>query len=245
MMNIKHIKLLNIAALINVFLGAFLIGCGIFEFTGIIDTNAATSIEAGGIQLSYLVFVSGLLVFICGILSFLDRKDMAHINLHIFLAAASLAWPVFVSLVLFFTQMTICLRLVPTTLSSLFFIISVMIVKVANESLRKVHKFDPSRSVGTLTGEKRKTGVNVSHALQGSGKRKAGVNLSHALQGGGKRRTGVNVSHLIHGGSGHPSHSFDIRRALNGIARPSHRRGKSILYSGQRRRGFRLRTKYK
>lgn len=244
-MNLKHVKVLNIASLIDVFLGAFLIGCGIFEFTGIIDTNAATSIEAGGIQLSYLVFVSGLLVFICGMLAFLDRKDMAHINLHILLAAASLAWPVFVSLVLFFTQMTICLRLVPTTLSSLFFIISVMIVKVANESLRKVHKFDPSRSVGTIAGEKRKTGINVSHALQGGGKRKTGINISHALQGGGKRRNGVNVSHMMHGGAKHSSHSFDIRRVLNGHAKSSHKHGKSMLYSGQRRRGFKLHTKYK
>ena len=164
-MNLKHMKLFTVASFIDLFLGLFLIICGIVEFTGIMKTEAATVIETGGIQLSYLVFVSGILAFACGLFSLIDKKAMAMINLQILLGAASLAWPVFVSIALFFSQRTICIRLLPTILSSLFFIIALMIVKVTNESLKKVRKFDPKKHVDAMG--KRHSSVNVANMFRG------------------------------------------------------------------------------
>ncbi len=180
-MKIKHIKLLSVASYINLFLGIFLIICGIIEITGILKTDANTSIEAGGVQLSYLVFISGILVFISGLFTLLNKKTMDKTNLQIIIGAVSLAWPIFVSIALFFAQLIICIRLVPTAMSSLFYMISLLIVKITNESLRKVHKFNPSAHVETMG--KRKAGVNIANTLGSSGKRAKTVHR-HNLSGG-------------------------------------------------------------
>ena len=180
-MNLKHMKLWTVAAFIDLLLGLFLIGCGIVEFTGIMKTNATTVIETGGIQLSYLVFISGVLVFACGLFALIDKKAMARINLQILLGAASLAWPVFVSIALFFSQRTICIRLLPTILSSLFFIIALMIVKITNESLKKVRKFNPKKHVDAMG--KRRSNVNVASVFKGGSKRSRSVHKMHLSSG--------------------------------------------------------------
>lgn len=159
-MEIKHKKPLIVAALIDIFLGVFLIICGMLEFLGW-DTQANTSLTTAGVQLSYLVFISGLLVFFSGGLTFLKRHTLDMINLQIFIGVIALAWPIFVSISLFFSRLYICIRLLPTMLSALFYIIAILIVKITNESLRKTHKINTK--IGT-TG-KRKQSINVSAIL--------------------------------------------------------------------------------
>ncbi len=183
-MKIKYIKLLSVASYINLFLGVFLIICSIVEFTGLLKTDANTSIETGGVQLSYLVFISGILVFISGLFTLLNRHTMDKTNLQIVIGASSLAWPIFVSIALFFAQMIICVRLVPTTLSSLFYMIALMIVKITNESLKRAHKFNPSAHVEAMG--KRKAGVNIANAIGSSGKRAKTVRRRDLSGGLGK-----------------------------------------------------------
>ncbi|MGN0181825.1 MAG: hypothetical protein ACI4DP_05360 [Candidatus Ornithomonoglobus sp.] len=228
-MNLKHIKLLTIAAIINAGLGAFLIICGLLEFTGILYTNANTTIESVGVQLSYLVFISGILVFASGSITILVRKTMSHINLLILLGVFALAWPIFVSISLFFSQLIICIRLLPTMLSSLFYIIAILIVKITNEALRKVHKFNPVAHVEALG--KRKTSIDVAKVLNsGKGKAKTGggiQSLGNLAQAAGKRKSGFSLGRLFYSGTRHSQVSF----------------GK-LFYSGTRKRGkFRIRKR--
>lgn len=209
-------KLLVIASYINLFLGIFLIICGIVEITGLLRTDAATEIEAAGIRLSYLVFVSGVLVFIAGLFTLIKQRTMENTNMQILIGSVALAWPIFVSIALFFAQRTICIRLLPTMLSSLFYMISIMIVKITNESLRKVHKFNPSAHIDAL------------------GKRKSKINVANIMNGSGSSRRAHSV-HRVNIGS-QMGNLFKIRKRHHG----------SRLYSGSRRRGgIKLRSRYK
>lgn len=176
-MKLKNMKLLMVASIIDVCLGIFLVICGVLEAVGIIVTRSNTSITAGGILLSHLVFVSGVLVLISGGFSLLKRNKMNYINLQILVGAIALAWPLFVSIALFFSQMIICIRLVPTILTSLFYIIAILIVKIRNEELKKSHKFNPQKHLSAMG--KRKSGVNVAGALQSHSKSRA--RASHGL----------------------------------------------------------------
>lgn len=176
-MKLKNMKLLMVASIIDVCLGIFLVICGVLEAVGIIVTKSNTSITAGGILLSHLVFVSGVLVLISGGFSLLKRNKMDYINLQILVGAIALAWPLFVSIALFFSQMIICIRLVPTILTSLFYIIAILIVKIRNEELKKSHKFNPQKHLNAMG--KRKSGVNVAGALQSHSKSRA--RASHGL----------------------------------------------------------------
>lgn len=176
-MKLKNMKLLMIASIIDICLGVFLVICGVLEAVGVIVTRSNTSITAGGILLSHLVFVSGVLVLISGGFTLLKRNKMGSINLQILLGAAALAWPLFVSIALFFSQRIICIRLVPTILTSLFYITSILIVKIRNEELKKTHKFNPQKHLNAMG--KRKSGVNVAGVLQSHGKSKA--RSSHSL----------------------------------------------------------------
>ncbi|MDD6762069.1 MAG: hypothetical protein PUD92_00270 [Clostridiales bacterium] len=228
-MNLKHIKLLTVAAIINTLLGIFLIICGLLEFTGILYTNANTTIESVGVQLSYLVFISGALVFTSGLITLFMRRTMTSINLLILLGVVALAWPIFVSISLFFSQLIICIRLLPTMLSSLFYIIAILIVKVTNESLQKTHKFNPTAHVEAMV--KKKSTVNVTKALSGgSGKAKSSVDLKslgNLAQATGKRRSGPSIGKLFYSGS---------RRSHGGFGK--------MFYSGSRKRGkFRIRKR--
>lgn len=229
-MKLKHIKLLTIASIIDTALGVFLIICGVLEFTGILHTNANTTIESVGVQLSYLVFISGVLVFITGLATLLSRKEMRNTNLLILLGVVALAWPIFVSISLFFSQLIICIRLLPTMLTSLFYIIAILVVKITNEALRRGRKFNPTAVVENMG--KRKSGVNVTRMLNsGKGKAKTGNalrslgNLSRAA--GRRKNGGAAIGKILYGGS---------RRSSGGFGK--------IFYSGTRRRGkFRIKKR--
>ena len=82
-------KLLVIASYINLFLGIFLIICGIVEITGLLKTDAATAIETAGIRLSYLVFVSGVLIFIAGLFTLIKQRTMENTNMQIIIGSAA------------------------------------------------------------------------------------------------------------------------------------------------------------
>ncbi len=215
-MSLKHMKLLVIASYINLFLGIFLIICGIVEITGLLKTDAATAIETAGIRLSYLVFVSGVLVFIAGLFTLIKQRTMENTNMQIIIGSAALAWPIFVSIALFFAQRTICIRLLPTMLSSLFYMISIMIVKITNESLRKVHKFNPSAHIDAL------------------GKRKSKINVANIMNSSGSSRRA------------HSVHRVNVGSQMGKLFKSRKRHHGSRLYSGSRRRGgIKLRSRYK
>ena len=74
-MNIKHNKLLFVAAVIDALLGLFYLICGILEFTDALHTKANTVTETIGVQLSYLVFVSSILTTTTGALSIIKNKS--------------------------------------------------------------------------------------------------------------------------------------------------------------------------
>ena len=61
-MNIKYKKLLFVAAVTNALLGLFLFVCSLLEFTGIIQTQAHNVTETIGIHVSYLIFLSAILI---------------------------------------------------------------------------------------------------------------------------------------------------------------------------------------
>lgn len=236
-MEFKYIRLLKIAAIINVSLGVFLFVCGILEFTNILPTPANNSIRTVGVQLSYLVFISGILLFASGGLTFLYRKTMRFVNLQIFAGVTALAWPIFVSIALFFTTIphTINIRLIPSTLAALFYIVALLIVKITNETLSKTYKIN---TLMLQTG-KRKQGVNVAAVLNSAGgsTKKSSVDVKAILGGAnfktknsvasgakrlfsGKRKTGGNPFKRLFQGQ--------RKRSGGGLAKR--------LYSGKRRR---------
>ena len=228
-MNLKHMKFLKIASVINLLLGSVLIIMGLLEFTNIMETKANTVIESVGVQLSYLVFISGILVFVSGGVSLINRKNIAGINLQILLGVIALAWPVFVSISLFFSQLFICIRLLPTMMSALFYVIAVLIVKITNEALKKTHKFNPKGHFETAG--KRNSGVDISrvfnsntptrkarpmHKIQSlgsnaSGKRKNILSVFRILQSPGKRRSGKNFN-FLYAGAKHRRGRFKLRK---------------------------------
>ncbi len=143
-MNIKHNKLLLVASVIDALLGLFYLICGILEFTNALHTKANTITETIGVQLSYLVFISSILTTATGALSVFKNKTLHLLNLRIIMAVVTLAWPLFLSITLFFTQLQINIRLMTMTLSSLFYIIAVLIVKITNDEFGKTFNFNPS-----------------------------------------------------------------------------------------------------
>lgn len=221
-MKLKFIKLLMAASVINVCLGTFLIICGILEFTGILETNANTSIESVGVQLSYLVFLSGIWVFASGLLTVLLRKSLYKVNLQMFLGVISLAWPIFVSVSLFFSQYIICIRLLPTMMASLFYMISILIVKIANEELKTKITINPKAFIERVRSTN-KTSVDVSQMFvrKDASRQKSSVNIKSigslankvmpkkktSLGGfanslfGGRRRSGNPLSAIFYRGS--------------------------------------------
>lgn len=166
-MNLKHYNLLKVASFINMFLGLAIVVIGILEFFGLLDTRANTEIESVGIQLSHLVFVSGVLCALSGGLTVFSGKSGNGINVQMFTGVLSLGWPIFVSISLFFSQLIICIRLLPTTLSSLFYVIAILVVKISNEALKKTHHFNPKvvfQSMG-----KRANGIDIGRSIANAG----------------------------------------------------------------------------
>ena len=162
-MNIKHRKLMFVAGVINALLGAFYLISGLLEFTNTLTTAANTVKQTIGVQLSYLIFLSSLLTTASGILAIIYTNSLKKINLQVFLGATSLAWPLFLSITLFFTQLHITIRLITMTISSLFFVVAVLIVKITNSEFSKGVKFNPSAIIAA-SGKRSKT-VNINSVI--------------------------------------------------------------------------------
>ena len=159
-MNIKHKKLMFVAGVINALLGAFYLISGLLEFTNTLTTAANTVKQTIGVQLSYLIFLSSLLTTATGVLTIIYTNNLKKINLQVFLGATSLAWPLFLSITLFFTQLHINIRLITMTLASLFYVIAVLIVKITNSEFSKGIKFNPSAIIAS-SGKRGKM-VNIN-----------------------------------------------------------------------------------
>lgn len=237
-MEFKYIKPLVVASIINVCLGAFLFICGILEFTNILPTPANNSIRTVGVQLSYLVFISGVFLLASGGITFLNRKTMRFVNLQIFAGVTTLAWPIFVSIALFFTTIphTINIRLIPSTMEALFYIISLFIVKITNETLSKTHRINTQM----LQTGKRKVGVNVANVLNNAGgdTKKASVNIK-ALGGvvqGFKTKNAAQIGSKIFISGKRRSSGNPLKRLFSGQRRHSGGGLAKRLYSGKRRR---------
>lgn len=166
-MNIRYKKVLLVAAIINFIVGVFLFVCGLLEFTGILQTNAHNVTETIGINVSYLVFISAILIMLSGVVSISTYNRLYLINLQVFLGVLGLAWPLFLQISLFFTQLTINIRLVLTVLVALFYIIAILIVKIANDEFVKTVKFNPSGIIAQ--SGKRKNSVSFEKVFNNKG----------------------------------------------------------------------------
>ena len=160
-MNIKHSKLLFVAGIIDTLLGMFYFICGILEFTDMLSTKAHNVTETIGVQLSYLVFVSTILIIITGVLTILNHKSLRLLNLRVFTGVVALAWPLFLSITLFFTQFQINIRLMTMSLASLFYIIAVLIVKISNDEFSKSVNFNPSAMIASSGKRARSVDINA------------------------------------------------------------------------------------
>ena len=181
-MKIKYKKPFFVAIMINLILGAFLIISGILEFTGIINKTNYSSVYTAGVQLSHLVFISGLLTFGTGLFSFIKYRDLKYLNLQIIIGAIALAWPVFLTLVLYFSQRIICIRLAPTLLASFYYIITILILKIGNEELNKTRKLKIG-SVGKISDKRAVKGASVESLFKGkkSSARQKSANISNSI----------------------------------------------------------------
>lgn len=220
-MNIKYKKLLFVAAVTNALLGLFLFVCSLLEFTGIIQTQAHNVTETIGIHVSYLIFLSAILITVSGLFTIIFNKTLSYLNAQILVGVVSLAWPLFLSISLFFTQLTINLRLLATVAVSLFYVISILIVKISNDEFVKNYKFNPSGLISSMG--KRTQSVDLSNVFnQNIGKAKK-ANLVQSMG-----NLAVNVK---------PHRSFNLRNLLfnSGRRRTVSGFGRR-LYTGQKRR---------
>ena len=161
-MNFKHGRLLFLATLINLCYGVFLFACSILEFTGTIYPNAHNITETIGVHVSYLVFIGSILILLSGIFSAVYRNNLKLINTRIFIGILSLAWPLFLTISLFFTQLNIKIRLVLSNPVALFYTVAILVVKISNIELSKTAKFDPASIIGR---SKRKQNVNIRNGI--------------------------------------------------------------------------------
>lgn len=225
-MNIKHRKLLFVAAVIDVLLGIFYIGSGILEFTNALKTSAHTITQTIGVQLSYLVFISAILTTATGVLSIIFNKTLRFLNLRVFFGISSLAWPLFLSITLFFTQLQINIRLSTMTLASLYYVVAVLIVKITNTEFSKGVKFNPSAMIAS--SGKRSKSVNIGSAMSATAGMLQQKNIAHTVDTIAsvmtpRKANGINLRWLFVG---------KRRKAGGGIFR--------ALYSGQKRRNLNI-----
>ncbi len=218
-MNIKYNKVLLIASIINLIVGIFLFVCGILEFTGILQTNAHNVTETIGVNVSYLVFLSAVFILISGVFSIITYNRLVFVNLQVFFGVVGLAWPLFLQISLFFTQLTINIRLVLTILVALFYVIAILIVKIANAEFIKSVKFNPSGIIAN--SGKRKNSVSFEKIFNNTGGKIHKANVIQSAVGvlgnstklkrsfnpnmkwlfNGKRRKGTNLSKRLYSGS--------------------------------------------
>lgn len=156
-MSIRYKKLILSASIFNIIVGLFLLLSGISEFVGIINTQVHTVLETAGISLSYLIFINSMFILAAGVITVATHKKMQLMNLQMFLGIISLAWPLFLQISLFFTKLTINLRLVLSILTAMFYIISLFIVRISNNDiLTKSYSINPSRMI-TQVGRRSST----------------------------------------------------------------------------------------
>ena len=222
-MQIKYKKPFMVAIIINISLGIFLVGACILEFAGIINQTDYNSVYTVGVRLSHLIFISGALTLASGILSLIRFNDLRYLTLQILLGVAALAWPIFVALALFFSQNMLCIRLLPTLLASLYYIITILVVKIGNESLNKTRKIKGNLEIG----KKRAQGASVQTIFKDAGHqgRAKSANLSGVM---GKLSGMMQIRH---------SGGF-MKRLFSGRRRYSHGGFMKRLFSGKRRRRF-------
>ena len=170
----KNQKPLFVASIICVGLGGFLFINGFLEFVGIAKSAANLSYSAGGIQLSYLIFLAGVLLLASGIFTLITIKTMKHVNLQIFLGIITFSWPTAVTLGMLFIQHVVFIRLLPTILAALFYFISLCVVKIVNSELRTSHKIKINLQ-GDSDNIKHRKGVNIAGQL-----RKVSTDKSHS-----------------------------------------------------------------
>ncbi len=233
-MNVKHRKLLFVAGIINILLGLFYIGSGVLEFTNALQTTAHTITQTIGVQLSYLVFVSAILTTAAGVMAIIYSKTLSFINTRVFLGITSLAWPLFLSIALFFTQLQINIRLSTMTLASLFYVIAVLIVKITNTEFSKGVKFNPSAMISS--SGKRAKSVNIASAMSATTGKLQQKNIAHTVENiastmkphkpsslnlrwlfAGKRRTGNSFFKSFY--SGHKRRNVNVLASLFGNKR--------------------------
>jgi hypothetical protein len=162
-MNLKHYSLLKTSGYVNMFLGLAIIIISLGEFLGIIQSNATNIIPSMGVSLSLLVFISGILCALAGGLTVFSPETNPKINLQVFAGVLTLGWPIFISVALLFAEHMICIRLLPTALTSLFYLIAVLIVKITNEAFKRTHQFNPHAIFNSMG--KRRRGVNIQRSI--------------------------------------------------------------------------------
>ena len=221
-MNIKYKKVLLVASIINFAVGIFLFICGMLEFTGILQTNAHNVTETIGINVSYLVFISAILIMLSGIVSLSTYNRLYLINLQVFLGVLGLAWPLFLQISLFFTQLTINIRLVLTVLVALFYIIAILIVKIANDEFIKSVKFNPSGIIAQ--SGKRKNSVSFERVFNNTSTRVHTANVVQSAMG-------------ILGNASKPKRTFqpNLQRLFTGKRKGNKNIAKRFYASGRRR----------
>ncbi len=242
-MNIKHRKLLFVAGIINILLGGFYMICGLLEFSNIIKTAAHTYVETISIQLSYLVFISSLLTVAVGIITVIYNKKLHLLNLRVFMGTASLAWPLFLSITLFFTKLQINIRLTTMTLSALFYVIAVLIVKITNTEFSKGVKFNPS-AVIAQSGRRAKS-VNISAAMNSTTGKFQSKNIAHTVENIAstikpRKVSGINFNRLFKGKRIRSNEGM-FKMFYSGRKRKSKNVLAGLLGNKRRRSRFRLR----
>ena len=220
-MNIKHKKLLFIAGVINAIIGVFYFFNSIIEFTNILQTKANTLVQTAGIQLSYLIFISAIFTTLAGIAAIVNRNSIRLINLRVFLGILSLAWPLFLSITLLFSRVIINIRLLTMTLAALFYVTSVLIVKITNAEFTKNVKFNPSAIISS--SGKRAKSANIGSVVSSTAVKVQNKNFTHTFE---------NISSSI---KTH-KHSFLNLQSFFSDRRKNNVGFFSGLYSGKKRR---------
>ena len=220
-MNIKYKKLLFIAGVINAILGVFYLSNSIIEFADILQTKANTLIQTAGIQLSYLICISAIFTSLAGITAILNRNSLRLINVSVFLGILSLAWPLFLSITILFTRVIINIRLLTMTLAALFYVTSVLIVKITNSESTKSVKFNPSAIISS--SGKRAKSVNIGSVVSSTAVKVQNKNFTHTFE---------NISSSI---KTH-KHSFLNLQSFFSDRRKNNVGFFSGLYSGKKRR---------
>lgn len=178
-MTIKHSKFLFVAGVISSLIAVFMFGNSILEFTNVLHTKAHTVTQTIGVQLSYLIFVNTIILLATGLVSIVYKNSLKFINLRIFMGIIALSWPLFLSVTLFFTQLKINIRLLILCLTSLIYVVAVLVVKITNFESSKGIKLNPSQMIAQ-SGKRGKT-VNINSMMNVNTGKVQAKSINHAL----------------------------------------------------------------